>query len=71
MNKNVGPIDKILRILLAGVIAILYFTNVITGTFGIILLIFAGILAITSLIGFCGLYTILGINTCKFKSKGN
>ncbi len=69
MKKNVGSIDKTLRILLAIIIAILFFTKVITGTLGIILLIFAGILVITSLIGFCGLYTILGINTCKIKNK--
>ncbi len=69
MKKNVGSIDRTLRILLAIIIAILFFTKVITGTLGIILLIFAGILVITSLIGFCGLYTILGINTCKIKNK--
>jgi len=46
----------------------LYFTNVITGTLGIVLLVIAGVFVLTSLISFCPLYTILGINTCKTKS---
>ncbi|HRT48643.1 MAG TPA: DUF2892 domain-containing protein [Bacteroidales bacterium] len=46
-------------------IGILYFTNVISGTLGIVLLVFAVILLITSITGFCGIYTLFGINTCK------
>ncbi len=71
MKKNIGSVDKIIRILIAIIIAILFFTNVISGTLGIILLIFAGMFLITSLIGFCGLYTILGVSTCKIKTKEN
>ncbi|MCX7833958.1 MAG: DUF2892 domain-containing protein [Ignavibacteria bacterium] len=69
MKKNVGSADKVIRILIAAIIAILFFTKVISGTLGVILLIFAGVLLLTSLIGFCGLYTILGINTCKIKNQ--
>lgn len=69
MKKNVGSIDKILRILIAVILAALFFTNVISGTVGIILLISAGVLIITSLIGFCGFYTLFGINTCKVKNN--
>jgi len=71
MKKNIGSVDKFIRIIIAITIAILFFTNVISGTLGIILLIFAGMFLITSLIGFCGLYTILGVNTCKIKIKEN
>ena len=64
MKKNMGNIDKIIRILVAIVIAVLFFTNVISGTLGIILLVLAGVFVLTSLIGFCPLYPLVGINTC-------
>jgi hypothetical protein len=67
MKKNMGAVDKGFRILVAVVVVILYFTNVISGTLGIVLLIFAGIFVLTSLISFCPLYTFLGINTGKKK----
>jgi hypothetical protein len=65
MKKNVGSIDKMIRVLIAVVIAILYFTHVVTGTFAVILLVIAGILVITSLLGICPLYLLLGLNTVK------
>lgn len=64
MKKNMGNIDKIVRVLIAIVIAVLFFTNIISGTLGIILLVLAGVFVLTSLIGFCPLYTLVGINTC-------
>jgi hypothetical protein len=65
MKKNMGTMDRIIRILVAVVIAILYFTNVITGTLGIVLLVLAAVFVLTSLVGFCPLYLPLGIKTCK------
>lgn len=65
MKKNMGSIDKIIRILLAAVVVILYFTNVISGTLGIILLVLAAVFVLTSFISFCPLYPILGLNTRK------
>ncbi len=62
-----GSADKIIRILIAVVVAILYFTNTITGTFGIILLVLAGVFVLTSLVSFCPLYTLFGLNTCPAK----
>ena len=67
MKKNMGSIDKGIRILVALVIAILFFTHVIEGTLGIILLILAGVFVLVSLIGFCPLYLPFGINTRKKK----
>jgi hypothetical protein len=64
MKKNMGSIDKIVRILIAIVIAVLFFTNVISGTFGLVLLVLAGVFVLTSLISFCPLYTLVGVNTC-------
>lgn len=64
MKKNMGNIDRIIRILVAIIIAVLFFTNVISGTLGIVLLVLAGVFVLTSLISFCPLYTLVGINTC-------
>lgn len=65
MKENMGKIDRILRIMLALVIAVLFFTHLISGTLGIILLVLAGILLFTSLIGSCPLYIPFGIKTKK------
>ncbi len=62
-----GATDKLIRIMIASVFAILYFTNVVTGSLGIILLIVGGVFLLTSVISFCPLYTLLGINTCSTK----
>ena len=59
-----GNIDKIIRVLVAIVIAVLFFTNVISGTLGIVLLVLAGVFVLTSVMSFCPLYTLVGINTC-------
>jgi len=69
MKKNMGNSDKFVRMLLAVVFAALYFTGTVTGTLGLVLVVAAGIFVLTSLISFCPLYTILGINTCQVKSK--
>jgi hypothetical protein len=67
MKKNMGTVDKVIRILVAIVIAILYFTHAISGTLAIVLLIVAGIFIVTSFISFCPLYFPFGINTGKKK----
>ena len=63
MKPNMGTADKIIRIAVAALVAVLYFTNVISGTLGIILLVLAAVFVLTSLISFCPLYTIFGLNT--------
>jgi hypothetical protein len=63
MKKNIGNLDRIVRIILAVVFAALYFMQVITGTVGLILLIAGGVLLATALVDFCPLYKIFGINT--------
>ena len=59
-----GNPDRIIRLLLAVVFTVLYFTNTLTGTAGIILLILGGVFVLTSFISFCPLYSIFGISTC-------
>lgn len=63
MKKNVGKLDRIIRLALAVLVAVLYFTNVISGTLALVLGIIAVILLVTSLIGTCPLYMLLGIST--------
>ena len=65
MKKNMGSADRIIRIVLAIVFAVLYFTGQVTGTIGVILIILAVVFLATSLIGSCPLYIPLGMNTCK------
>lgn len=67
MKKNMGTLDKTIRIVVALIIGILFFTKVITGTLGIVLLVLAVVFLITSLVSFCPLYTLVGCNTCKVK----
>lgn len=65
MKKNMGSTDKIIRILIAAVFLVLYFTGVIGGLLGTILVILSIMLLLTSFISFCPLYPLLKINTTK------
>ena len=67
MKKNMGSTDKVIRILIALIIGVLYYTGTISGTTALVLGILALVFAITSLISFCPLYLPLGISTCKKK----
>jgi hypothetical protein len=69
MKKNMGNADRIIRLLMAAVIAVLYFTNILTGTVGIVLLVLAGVFVLTSLVSFCPLYALFGLNTCAAKAS--
>jgi hypothetical protein len=63
MKTNMGTLDRIIRVAVALIILALYYTGVITGTLGLVLLVFAVVFALTSLVSFCPLYPLLGINT--------
>ncbi len=67
MKKNMGNADKIIRVIIAAVVGVLYYLEYITGTLAYVLMAVAIILLITSLINFCPLYKIFGINSCKVK----
>jgi Protein of unknown function (DUF2892) len=67
MKKNMGNADRAIRVLLAGVFAVLYFTGVVPGTLGIVLVVLSGIFVLTSVVSFCPLYTLVGLNTCATK----
>jgi hypothetical protein len=65
MKKNMGSIDKGIRVILGIAIALLYYFNIISGTVALVLMVIALIFLVTSLINFCPLYTVFKINTCK------
>lgn len=67
MKKNVGSLDKAVRIGLAAVVVLLNYFEVIDGTLAIILLVLALVLIVTSFANFCPLYAMLGKSTCKVK----
>jgi drug/metabolite transporter superfamily protein YnfA len=67
MKKNVGNVDRIIRVILAAVFAVLYFTGIVPGTVGLVLVALGGIFVLTSLISFCPIYAIVGLNTCPAK----
>jgi len=69
MKKNMGSMDKGIRILLAVIIAILYFTNEITGVAAMVLGIFAVVFLLTSLVSFCPLYGPFKLSTLKKSDK--
>ena len=60
-----GGTDRIIRIIIAIVVGVLYYTGTISGTLGTVLLVLGVVFLLTSFINFCPLYTVLGINTGK------
>lgn len=65
MKKNMGTLDRIIRVSLVVLIAVLYFAGVISGTWAIILGVVALVFLVTSLVGVCPLYMPFGISTRK------
>lgn len=65
MKANMGSADRIIRLLIAAAIVVLYFLDLINGTTATVLLIIAAVFALTAIINFCPLYTIFGLRTNK------
>ncbi|WP_297705447.1 DUF2892 domain-containing protein [uncultured Eudoraea sp.] len=68
MKKNMGSTDRITRFILAAIFIVLYFTGTVTGIWGIVLLVLAGVFILTSFVSFCPLYAPFGISTCPNKN---
>lgn len=71
MLHNVGKIDRIIRLSLAVVLGILYFTKVLEGTWGIVSIVAAGILFMTGMRSCCPIYAMLGFGTCSIENNGS
>lgn len=67
MKKNMGSLDRLIRLVLAVVVAFLYFKGILSGFLGITLLVIAIVFLLTSVVSFCPVYTLFGITTCKKK----
>ncbi|EIJ37613.1 MAG: DUF2892 domain-containing protein [Flavobacteriaceae bacterium] len=67
MKKNMGGADRIIRIIIAIVIGILYWQGIIEGTLAYVLIAVAAVFLLTSFVSFCPLYKLVGLNTCPRK----
>ena len=67
MKKNLGSADRVVRLILAAVLGFLFYNHTVTGTLGVIFLVVAIVLLLTSFVSFCPLYAILGLKTRKTK----
>ena len=67
MKTNMGSADRISRIIFAIIIGFLYFTKAIEGTAALVLGVLAVVFLLTTFIGFCPLYTVLGLKKKKKK----
>jgi len=67
MKKNMGPVDRIIRSVISLVLIALYLTDTITGTIGIIVVVFASVMLLSSITGNCPPYSLMGFNTRKKK----
>jgi DMSO/TMAO reductase YedYZ heme-binding membrane subunit len=65
MKRNMGSIDRTVRLVLSVVLLVLYLTETVTGTLGLIAILIALLLAVTSFIGFCPLYLPFKFNTFR------
>jgi K+-transporting ATPase A subunit len=65
MKKSMGFVDRLIRVFIALVVAVLYFTGIISGTVAIVLGVLATIFILTSLVGTCPLYLPVGLSTKK------
>ena len=68
MKKNMSTFDRVIRYVVAIAFFILYISGAATGLLGIALLSLGVILIVTSFIGFCPLYTLIGKSTLKTQS---
>ncbi|WP_038032657.1 YgaP family membrane protein [Thermonema rossianum] len=69
MKVNEGKIDRLVRFVLGAILLALYLADVVTGTWGTVALVVSIVLLATAATGFCGLYALLGINTCPVKQQ--
>lgn len=68
MTKNMGTIDRVIRVIIAAIAGYLYSNGTLSGTMGIVALVVAVIFVLTSLVSFCPIYRLVGISTCPTKS---
>ena len=65
MKRNMSNIDRIVRVLLAALFAYLYFSGIVTGTLGLVLVVLGGVFLLTAIVAFCPLYAPFKFSTYK------
>jgi len=65
MKRNMSNVDRIIRLVLAALFGFLYFGGIVTGAFGIVLLVLGAVFLVTAVIGFCPLYAPFKFSTYK------
>ncbi|MBN2892470.1 MAG: DUF2892 domain-containing protein [Bacteroidales bacterium] len=65
MKHNINTVDRLIRIVISIILAVLFFAGIVEGTLGIIFLIMSAVALVTGLFKFCFVYAIFGIKTCK------
>ncbi|MCD4809743.1 MAG: DUF2892 domain-containing protein [Methanosarcinales archaeon] len=68
MEKNEGTVDRVIRVILGSVLIIGPMQFGLSGVLAIIMMLIGLIMLITGIIGHCGLYTVIGINTLRKKT---
>lgn len=69
MKKNMGVADRVIRLAIAVVLSLLYFTNTVSGFWGVVMLVVAAVFVLTGFLGLCPLYLPFHINTNKKKTN--
>lgn len=69
MTKNMGNIDRVIRLIVVAVVAALYFGGQIGGLLAVILGVLSAVFLLTSLVGSCPLYSLFGISTCSAATR--
>ena len=65
MKRNMSNIDRIVRVIIAALFAYLYFTGIVPGTLGIVLVVLGAVFLFTSVVSFCPIYAIFKLSTYK------
>jgi hypothetical protein len=71
MKVNEGSIDRVIRVALAAVLFFLVFSGAVSGVWAWVAGVAGAVALVTGVLGFCGLYALIGVNTCPApKAKG-
>jgi hypothetical protein len=65
MKPNLSNSDRAVRVIVAALFTYLYFSGIVTGALGIVLLVLAAVFTLTAVVRFCPLYTIFDFSTLK------
>ncbi len=71
MKKNMGSVDRVIRVLIVVAVGVLFATGQIEGILAIILFAISGVFLLTSFISFCPIYAAIGLKSCKLDESGN